>query len=73
MFGGRLLSRVAGLHTSLLVGQEWRAFGKHRLYGALLDPAAPAFDLGWVDLTTGQINPSGSQPLAKDRSEPARA
>lgn len=71
LFGGRLLSRVARLHTSLLVGQEWRNFGKHRLYGQLIDPAIDEFDLGWIDLKTGELHPSGDGPLSRDRGEPA--
>lgn len=33
LWGGRLLSRIARMHTAVLVGQEWRMYGKHRLYG----------------------------------------
>lgn len=71
LFGGRLLSRFARLHTSLLIGQEWRSFGKHRLYGLLIDPAVTTFDLGWIDLTNGELHPSMDGPLHKDRREPA--
>ena len=40
LWGGRLLSKIARSHTSFLVGQEWRAFGKQRLYCTLIDPSA---------------------------------
>lgn len=72
LFGGRLLSRVARLHTSLLIGQEWRNFGKHRLYGVLIDPAIDHFDLGWIDLKTGELHPTSEGPLDRDRREPAQ-
>ncbi|MCB0976623.1 MAG: NERD domain-containing protein [Acidimicrobiales bacterium] len=72
LFGGRLLSRFARLHTSLLVGQEWKKPGVHRLYGTLIDPAVTAFDLGWVDLKSGELHPSMDGPLHKDRREPAQ-
>jgi len=72
LFGGRLLSRIAGLHTSLLVGQEWRGHGHHRLYGTLVDPKVDTFTLGWVDLKSGELHPSSTAPLHPDRHEPAR-
>jgi len=67
LWGGRLLSRVARFHTSVLVGQEWRAYGKHRLYGTLIDPSVNRFDLGWIDLKTGEVHPTIDGDIAKDR------
>lgn len=72
LFGGRLLSRIARLHTSVLLGQEWRNFGKHRLYGTLIDPSVASFDLGHVDLKAGTLHPSMEGKLHEDRQEPAR-
>lgn len=70
LFGGRFLSRVARLHTALLVGQEWRSPRAHRLYGTLVDPSITSFDLGWVDLRTGDLHPSMPGPIHKDRRSP---
>jgi hypothetical protein len=72
LWGGRLLSRVARWHTSVLVGQEWRAFGKHRLYGTLIDPAVTTFNLGYVDLKTQEIHPAIEGNLAEDRGPAVR-
>ncbi|MCU1498538.1 MAG: hypothetical protein JWM47_2491 [Acidimicrobiales bacterium] len=72
LWGGRLLSKVARFHTSVLVGQEWRAFGKHRLYGTLIDPSVTTFALGHIDLKTGERHPSMEGRLSEDRSEPDR-
>lgn len=65
--GGRLLSRVARLHTSVLVGQEWRRYDKHRLYGTLIDPSDRSWNLGHIDLKTRTVHPSSSGPLSKER------
>ena len=70
LWGGRLLSRIVRLHASVLVGQEWRAFGKHRLYGTLIDPLVTTFDLGYVDLATEEIHPSSTDDVSADRESP---
>ena len=70
--GGRLLSKVARLHTSVLVGQEWRRFDKHRLYGTLIDPWATSWDLGYVDLKTGGIHPASDGNLSELRGPASR-
>lgn len=70
LFGGRLLSRLASRHAAILVGQEWRAFGKHRLYGTLLDPRVTTSDLGWVDLKAGDRHPTTEAPGPGDRESP---
>jgi hypothetical protein len=70
LFGGRLLSRLASRHASVLVGHEWRAYGKHRLYGMLLDPKVATSELGWVDLRTGERHPSADAPGPGDQAAP---
>jgi hypothetical protein len=72
LWGGRLLSRIARLHMSVLVGQEWRNYGKHRLYGTLIDPAASTFQLGYVDLKDQTLHPATNGPLGKDRGPAER-
>lgn len=66
LWGGRLLSKIARLHTAVLVGQEWRSYGKHRLYGTLIDPAVSTFALGYIDLKDRSIHPSVDGPIARD-------
>lgn len=54
-------SRVAGrsrIYVGLLIGQEWRKGEHRRLYGRLIDRAEGHFDLGYVDLRTGEARPS---------------
>lgn len=72
LWGGRLLSRIARFHMSVLVGQEWRNYGKHRLYGTLIDPAASPFHLGYVDLKDRSLHPSTTGPIGKDRGPAER-
>ncbi len=72
LFGGRLLSCIARFHTSVLVGQEWRAFGKHRLYGTLIDPAVTTYTLGYVDLKDHTVHPAVDGDLAEDRGPASR-
>ena len=67
LWGGRLLSKIARSHTSVLVGQEWRAFGKQRLYCTLIDPSVSTFHLGHVDLKTGERHPATEGDLAEYR------
>lgn len=72
LWGGRLLSRIARLHMSVLVGQEWRRYDKHRLYGTLIDPEASTFNLGHVDLKARTVHPSVDGPVGKDRAPAQR-
>lgn len=72
LWGGRLLSRIARFHTSVLIGQEWKAFGKHRLYGTLIDPSVTTFTLGHVDLKTAELHPATTGDLAEDRGPAER-
>lgn len=72
LWGGRLLSRIARLHMSVLVGQEWRNYGKHRLYGTLIDPEVSTFNLGYIDLKAETLHPSGTGPIGKDRGSAER-
>ena len=70
--GGRLISRVARLHLAVLLGNEWRKYGKHRLYGTFIDPDGPTYDLGYVDLDSGTVHPKIPGPIAKDRGPAER-
>jgi hypothetical protein len=72
LWGGRLLSRIARLHMSVLVGQEWRNYGKHRLYGSLIDPGVSTFDLGYIDLKAQTLHPAIDGEVAEDRSTAQR-
>lgn len=72
LWGGRLLSKIARLHMSVLVGQEWRNYGKHRLYGTLIDPEVSTFQLGYIDLKDRTLHPSGTGPIGKDRGSADR-
>lgn len=72
LWGGRLLSRIARLHMSVLVGQEWRNYGKHRLYGTLIDPEVSTFNLGYIDLKAETLHPSGTGPIGKERGSAER-
>ena len=72
IWGGRLLSKIARLHTSVLVGQEWRNYGKHRLYGVLLDPQVEMPELGYIDLKDHTMHALGTGPIAKDRASAER-
>jgi hypothetical protein len=72
LWGGRLLSRIARLHMSVLVGQEWRNYGKHRLYGTLIDPEVSTYHLGYIDLKAETLHPSGTGAIGKDRGSAER-
>jgi hypothetical protein len=72
LWGGRLLSRIARLHMAVLVGQEWRRYDKHRLYGTLIDPEVSTFNLGYVDLKARTVHPSVDGPVGKDRAPAQR-
>jgi len=70
--GGRLLSKIALMHMSVLVGQEWRRYDKHRLYGTLIDPSATSWELGYVDLKTRTSHPSSEGNLSDTRGPAKR-
>lgn len=66
--GGRILSKFGPLGAPVLVGQEWRSRGNHRLYGTLIYPGDAAYALGFVDLNTGKLVPAVNGKLGKDYS-----
>ena len=66
LLGGQLLGRVARKYVAVLVGQEWRKGATRRLYGRLIDPAEGHFELGYVDLVTGDLHPAIEGGLNKN-------
>jgi hypothetical protein len=66
--GGRLLSRITPLSAPVLVGQEWRSRGTHRLYGTLIYSGDATYSLGFADLVSGQLHPAVDGKLGKDYS-----
>jgi hypothetical protein len=68
--GGNLLSWLTKIHTSLLIGQEWKKGS--RLYGTLVDSPAGTFQLGYVDLKTGSLHPSVLGKLSKNHATAER-
>ena len=62
--GGSLIGWLTKVHTSLLIGQEWKKGG--RLYGTLVDSPAGTFALGYADLKTGALHPSVTGKLSKE-------
>lgn len=58
LLGSRLVGRISRVYVSLLLGQEWRKGATKRLYGRLIDRAEGHFDLGYVDLSSGELRPS---------------
>ena len=52
---------------AVLVGQEWRKGATRRLYGRLIDPTEGHFELGYVDLVTGDLHPAIEGGLNKNR------
>ena len=64
LLGGQLLGRVARKYVAVLLGQEWRR--RKRLYGRLIDPIEGHFELGHVDLDTGDLHPAIEGNLNKN-------
>jgi roadblock/LC7 domain-containing protein len=64
LLGGQLLGRVARRYVAVLLGQEWRR--RKRLYGRLIDPIEGHFELGHVDLATGDVHPAIEGNLNKN-------
>jgi hypothetical protein len=64
--GGKLLARLASLWALVLVGQEWRSKGVHRLYGTLIYPDGGTYSLGFADLVSGKLEPSVDGRIGKD-------
>lgn len=69
--GGRLMGRLGGLYKIALIGHRWRKGSTDRLYGTFASPTEGVVALGYVDLVTGEMHPSGGDPVAKDRQAPA--
>lgn len=69
--GGRLMGRLGGLYKIALIGHRWRKGSTDRLYGTFASPTKGVVALGYVDLVTGEMHPSGGEPVAKDRQAPA--
>jgi hypothetical protein len=66
LLGGQLLGRVARKYVAVLLGQEWRKYRTRRLYGTLIDPIEGHFELGYVDLVTGDLHPKIDGGLNKN-------
>jgi hypothetical protein len=66
LLGGQLLGRVARKYVAVLLGQEWRKGRTRRLYGTLIDPIEGHFELGYVDLVTGDLHPKVDGGLNKN-------
>jgi len=64
LLGGQLLGRVARKYVAVLLGQEWRK--RKQLYGRLIDPIEGHFELGHVDLVTGDLHPAIEGNLNKN-------
>jgi hypothetical protein len=66
LLGGQLLGRVARKYVAVLLGQEWRKGATRRLYGRLIDPVEGHFELGYVDLVSGDLHPAIDGGLNKN-------
>jgi hypothetical protein len=66
LLGGQLVGRVARKYVAVLLGQEWRKYRTRRLYGTLIDPIEGHFELGYVDLATGDLHPKIDGGLNKN-------
>jgi hypothetical protein len=64
--GSKLLGKVTRAYIGVLVGQEWRKGSIRRMYGRLIDPMEGHFELGYVDLVTGQVHPAVQGELNKN-------
>ncbi len=60
------LSRFANLRVRFVIGQEWRKGRTFRLYGTYIDPASAVFELGFVDLRTGESVAVANKPKPKE-------
>ena len=71
--GGRLLSMFGRINTTVIVGSQWKGrSGMRRLYGTLANPTEGTFDLGYVDMVTGELSPASEGPLSRDRGPAER-
>ena len=58
--GGGFVSAVTRVYTTVHVGRRWRKGQLDRMYCTAADPVDGVYDLGWVDLVTGDLHPSSS-------------
>jgi hypothetical protein len=72
LLGSILVGRSSRVYVGLLLGTEWRGYGKHRLYGRLFDRVAGSFDLGYLDLESGELHPAGEAKLTPSLAAPER-
>lgn len=70
--GGRFLSFFGKIHTTVIIGSLWQSGRRRCLYGTLANPTEGTFDLGYVDLVTGELHPAASGPLSRDRGPAER-
>jgi len=70
--GGRLRSSHGTIHTTVIIGSLWQSGRRRCLYGTLANPTEGTFDLGYVDLVTGELHPAASGPLSRDRGPAER-
>ncbi|MFI4971043.1 MAG: nuclease-related domain-containing protein [Hyphomicrobiales bacterium] len=64
--GGKFLARLGPLWAPVLIGQEWKSKGVHRLYGTLIYSGDGSYSLGYADLDTGRLHPAVDGKLGKD-------
>lgn len=72
LLGSKLVGHSSRIYVGLLLGNEWHGYGKHRLYGRLFDRVAGSFELGYVDLKSGEIHPAGEEKLTSSLASPER-
>lgn len=70
--GGPLPSVFANLHTTAIVGSLWQSGDRRWLHGTLASPSQGPFNLGYVDLSSGELHPASTGPLCRDRGPAER-
>jgi hypothetical protein len=56
--GGSFVSALTRTYMTIHIGRRWRRRQLDRMYCTAADPTNGVFDLGWVDLATGEVHPS---------------
>jgi len=56
--GGSFVSALTRTYMTLHIGRRWRRRQLDRMYCTAADPTDGVYDLGWVDLVTGELHPS---------------
>ena len=72
MRGGKLVSSMTRLWTSFHIGFRWRKGALDRLCCVRANPQDGVDEVGYIDLTTGEIYPVHEGPLGKDLRSPRR-